>query len=430
MNLIHSRRVLTAFDLLYDLALALFLSWAFLHSTMFPQTLYDEFYTLPVLQTLLWQLPLILGWTALIEQFFAGRHPGALLLGCLTLAAGFLYYQCWFGTIGNGHMLIYPATLMIAAGVGRSFKGIARTALLTLSGWFLATVICSQNGVLPDLVFHGADHSLGFIYPTDCAARLLFLLLLILCLRGGQIGVGGFGVLILAAGLMQFLCGSATSFGCLLLLILGTAVHRSGAFGRLSEGVQNIFLLVASFIYPLLAILFLLLVCFARPVVYFLRYSLRVPSTFTSRIWLARKAFDNYPLTLSGAHLPIVGYGGSTTLPKNYFFLDNSFVDLLMEYGILLFVALMVLMTVVQIRLLERHLYYQMFLICVTAVSFFMEAHMMDLSYNVFLLMALGSLDSLVPHVPLARAQEEEEEPEEETDTEETHAAPDEYWEE
>jgi len=112
----------------------------------------------------------------------------------------------------------------------------------------------------------------------------------------------------------------------------------------------------------------------------------------SGRLSLGRLAFDRFEVKWFGQFVPMVGFGKNTVtqvVSPDYFFLDSSFVSILMCYGMVLFFVLVTTFFVTAFYAKKRNDYYLVLIISVVAVDCMVEHHMMELWYNPFLLLWL-----------------------------------------
>ncbi len=77
---------------------------------------------------------------------------------------------------------------------------------------------------------------------------------------------------------------------------------------------------------------------------------------------------------------------------SSYFYLDNSFINVLLRQGIVVFLIMMVIGTYMQYKACCQENYMMMYIMCIVALECMMEHHLMDLSYNVIFILALSDV--------------------------------------
>lgn len=104
------------------------------------------------------------------------------------------------------------------------------------------------------------------------------------------------------------------------------------------------------------------------------------PSTYTIRLWLNKTALMVYKPKLWGQYIY------QTTEDEGYFFIDSSYIKLLLQDGIILMAIFLTIATMVQLINLKRENYYLVFLGTITALSGIMESQMLSSAFSVILL--------------------------------------------
>ena len=110
--------------------------------------------------------------------------------------------------------------------------------------------------------------------------------------------------------------------------------------------------------------------------------------TIRSRFYLGQLGFEQFPVRWFGNHIPQIGLGGNEAAQPLYFVFDSSYIKTLLQYGALIFIVVIVLMTWTQYRLQKHHRYYVSFLLFLFALDSTMEFQLTNFVYNLFILLA------------------------------------------
>ena len=113
----------------------------------------------------------------------------------------------------------------------------------------------------------------------------------------------------------------------------------------------------------------------------------KLDGTLMARLKYGKMAFTDYGIKLFGQHIEMVGNGGSLELKGEYFFLDCSYVNILMTWGIVLLIVVLLLFGYACCKN-RKDLYFQ-YAIALIAVNCVIAHHMMDIAYNPFMLAVL-----------------------------------------
>ena len=110
----------------------------------------------------------------------------------------------------------------------------------------------------------------------------------------------------------------------------------------------------------------------------------KMDSTLLARFRLGKQAFEEYGLKLFGQKIPMNGNGGTVEWIEDYFFLDCSYVNILLTWGLILFLSVMILF-IYSCTKNRKDLYFQ-YAIAAIAVNSMIAHHLMDVAYNPFVL--------------------------------------------
>lgn len=121
-------------------------------------------------------------------------------------------------------------------------------------------------------------------------------------------------------------------------------------------------------------------------------WKLVINKLLNGRLELSKIAFDNYDIKLFGQYIPEVGSGASLEEKWDYFFIDDAYVRILMEYGIVLFIVTLVMMVVLARRFREKGQFLLVFALAIVSVHSIMEHHLLEVAYNPFLFMLFADI--------------------------------------
>lgn len=390
-------------DIVFFLAFAFCFSWEFINTTMFKKLFPDPFEErMEVYYHLAVVVILVCAVAAFLLEVNVKRSVVGAALSTALVTAGFLH---WKG--GGGKYGYFVLCVMVAGMTGRSFRALL-TICISIGTAIMAAAFCaSQAGIIEDLVYEGGRHSFGIVYCTDCAAHLLFLLLMYAMLRLEELGVVEYAAMVLVYMIMlmtkaqsDIVCG-----GLLLALIpvyrLVLRWKRGGgaAEGTLGGRVSKLLSRAAGALGTVSVFCFLL--CAAASFVVTLGFNRddqalrkKLPYSLIRRLEMNKEALRANPFPLLGAKIEEHGFGGRTkNLPgwDKYFFLDCSYIRLYVIGGVLLFLLILLFMTCVMLRCRAARRYGYLLVLAIVAASCLMEHHLMEYHYNIFPLMAFSS---------------------------------------
>ena len=92
----------------------------------------------------------------------------------------------------------------------------------------------------------------------------------------------------------------------------------------------------------------------------------------------------------------MTGWGGGRTVwAENYFYIDNSYVNILIRFGAVTFLTALAISSLPYARLRDSSGVVAV-LISAVAMASFVNEHLMGLSYNLFALMAFASSSDFI----------------------------------
>lgn len=372
-------------DLVYYFSFAYCFSWYFIRSTtMFGSIMtheqkvpYDSAAETAVLAMIL------CGAVSLLLQ----RSIGLAVLEAVLLVCGYLGWK-----EGGERFYLYVMCALIVGATGRSFRMILGIAMTLGSVIMVCAFAASQAGIIEDLIYSQVRHSFGIVYCTDCAAHVLFLMLIFLMPRIERMRPWYYAPLVFGVFYMYF-THAKTDIMCALLLIAGTLLYHLSVRWK-GRRIWRIPAAVLCFSFPVSAFLSIsaaLFVDTGDPGVCAVLDS--IDKSLIKRLEMSRRAFEENPVNVFGTKISEHGFGGTTsgfTGWEDYFFIDNSYIRLLMFGGISLFILLLLILTWAQLRCFACGKYGCVFLLGIVALTCIMEHHLIEYYYNVFPLMAFS----------------------------------------
>ena len=291
-------------------------------------------------------------------------------------------------------LLMIP--VLMAGTAGMDYRKALKVYTAAIGSFLAVTILCSFTGIIPNLVFVGGGRfrsSWGIAYPTDFAALVLFLVLMLwLVWEKMPDGLAVLSIL-LALWIAISITDSRTSaLSCLMFLMIILCRQLSCLEGlqkkrisRADKGIQ--LLLVFSFIL-FAAVFWGVLALFVRGV----QPAIAFDRVFSGRFAMTSEVLRDQGISALGSNYPQVGLGGTTIQARTYYFLDCSYAMLLIRYGWALSVITTVIWTGMGMRAYragDRKLLCAMTVIAFHAMS---EHHFLDAQYNVLLVLPFAEI--------------------------------------
>lgn len=367
---------------IYLIFFVIFIAYEFLNTTMFqlswPENMYENITSVLLILILL--------------RFLAMEQKG-LEEFALIFIIGIGFLLPWKSSLYNE---IYNCLLVILGAFRIDFRRICRLFLITIGSLLLVTVAAALTGHIENLVYNQADRGIrmafGVGYPTDFSAYVFYLCTGYCYLRKNKIKLIELTVI---AGLGVFVyvfCQARLNTLCILLLTAGFGYYRfrenraakkggeyemSGPFSMLLALMPSLCagaVLLGSWFYDADNNLFF-----------------RINDLLSNRLYYGKKGLDVYGLTVWGQNIPMQGSGGTTEEQLHYFFLDSSYMFVLLQYGAIVFGCVLFVLCIADFKARKRRDWAFLIAVSVVAVQCIVEHHMMAVQYNLFLCAVLAA---------------------------------------
>lgn len=294
--------------------------------------------------------------------------------------------------------LMWMAFAVAASAV--DFEKILKVYVVVTFTVLMAAVLASGLGVIPNLQYQseegrGIRNSFGSAYPTDFAAHIFFLMITVLYLSRRKFCWCYSFVCLVVAGMVYCFCNTRLDSICMILAALGYAVlywhQRSPKL--LKRKYQPVDSISRYGIYsmPVAAIIMFLLSGFYTSENKILDM---LNNWMSNRLSLGKRGLTEYPVTLFGQWVYMLGNGRTEKLPSagKYFFIDCSYLYVFMRYG-LIFLLIVLTVYVICCKKYRMNQYF-VFTIALIALNCMIAHHLIDLAYNPFALALLADDNS------------------------------------
>lgn len=288
-------------------------------------------------------------------------------------------------------LLIIP---FIFAAKDVNFKKIMRVYFITVLALLLVVNISALMGRIPNLVFwrNGKPRtSYGFTYPTLEAAHIFYFILAYTVFKKFKLNLIE-DIAIAVAGWFIISKADARLDGYLTFTLLFILIFRKPIFKLLNK--------INNFI-PAIAVVILIIgyIFLAR------NYNSINPNEFnlnnilSNRLYLTQQGLLRYPICLFGNHVQMQGFGGyaglamtqNSWMVRNYFYIDNVFVQILLINGLILFIIMLATFTYLAYREMKLKNYSFVIAIVFLTVAGLVEVFTIQISYNIFAVMVLAN---------------------------------------
>lgn len=308
--------------------------------------------------------------------------------------------------LSSGYFSPFLWVLLIVASKDVPFRKILQIYLLMNITIMGLAFIASLLGVIENLAYTNQDwnnlrYSFGCVYTTDFAAHIFFMLLAAFYLYQNKLRWYHYIGTCAIAGFIYYFCFAKLDTICILLMVLLFGGYHVLQWQSSKESVivpgiekdhQQVFVFKRTKAYLRWKRIWMKVALVSMPVLailmYFLSVSYRqdneflenINETITGRLALGKTGLEDYGISLFGQDVPMVGFGGSTTLEEEYFFIDSSYINILLRHGILFLIMIFIIYGVI----CYKHKKDTVLMLCIVllAISCFIDHHMLEEAYN------------------------------------------------
>lgn len=363
-------RSLTTAELLFDLSYGLYLIFALLSSTLYFKYYVGKPYHLIMLTSAL--LLVIREW---IKDEMQLRTIGFALLTILLMLL----------TIKNNHVFsIAMLFLFVFSARDTEPKRIAYLSLIITVAVFLFVLVSAKLGIIDNYLEFTSGRVrqyLGFSYSLFAPTVAFNILALLIWIRKEKMR---WITLLVLAGFQYWICkvtDSRLTLMCALLCIAGVALLK--LVPDILEKIKPFaFLVVTSYIW-----------CAVLSLIVTVQYTtkqhwmVQLNKLLGRRLYLGNESWKKYGVKWLGQQISWQGNGldiyGKNPKVK-YDYVDNLYQQFLQRSGILFFLLILVLFTVLMYRLYRRKEYYLMLILFVLAVHAMIDDLIYYLYFNTF----------------------------------------------
>lgn len=259
----------------------------------------------------------------------------------------------------------------------------------------LLTVFYSLIGVINNLVFFRGDiyrYSLGIDYSTDLSAYVFYLCLAYCYLNYRNMNWLKWITLIGIDIVMYLITNTRVDAFLIFMIIPVMLVASNPNKNKICKFIASSFWYL-NIILPYAFVLLTYYFTFNRP------WMARLDRVLSGRLTYGEEGFERYGITLFGRKIVEHGWGGAKGLhmmknnPFGYFYIDSSFVRLMIINGLIIGIVTFAILILISIRETIRHNYVLPAIIFLVVLSSLIDQHLLEITYDPFLL----SLLAIVP---------------------------------
>ena len=245
---------------------------------------------------------------------------------------------------------------------------------------FIATFLCSKLGLIQNMISyqHRWRNSLGFSY-VSFPAQLCFYFILVYIVYKKNISYKEILFLLILNIYIFIKTATSSPFYLAMLMIVYIFLKKITNLDLLSN---RIFRLFVPFIF-IIAPLILLWICYCAPSKLFFR----INSLTGNRLILSVNGLQNYGVHLGGQKIQFYTLDQFGHFSSNYNFIDSSYIQLMVIYGILYTILILILLTVTMFSILKMKNEVLIIAMVLIAVHSMFDPQMLVLWYSPFMLL-------------------------------------------
>lgn len=295
----------------------------------------------------------------------------------------------WKKTQINSVMIMFG---FILGAKGINFDKIVKYYFNTNFELLLLVSLYSLLGIIRNLVFFRGNiyrYSLGIDYSTDLSAYIFYLCLAYCYLNYQRMNwekwLGLLGV-----DFLMYLITNTRLDAFLTLLIIPVIAITSGQINtKIKRFIVSSFWYL-SIIFPYSFILLTYYFTFNNSLM------VKLNRLLSGRLTYGEQGFAKYGITLFGRKIIEHGWGGSKGLrmmennPFGYFYIDSSFVRILVINGLVIGTIGFAILIYISVRETIRHNYLLSALLFLVVLSSLVDQHLFEITYDPFLLAFLS----------------------------------------
>lgn len=367
-------------DFLYLTILALLLLLYSFYTTMF---------SIPWPTNYEWILLIITGAIVLLKVGYSDRYTGKQWAVCAVVTA--IFGLSWLSTDRIYIFLLFIPFFMIGA-VDIPYKKILKVCFWVNIYTLILAMLGSFTGCIENLMYVRLPYfrySFGMIYPTDFAARIVFLLLTAWVLYEKIPTVLMVSLSVIATIFIYYFCNARNGVVVLLLLSSGVIFERVTARYEKINFLYDFVGRIIEYLMPFLSV-----VMIALTLLYNENSSsiIDVNKVLNNRLLLGKNAISEYGLKLFGTAFDQIGSGRTTDYVPGYNFIDSSYILILVRYGIIVLLTILALYIFTVSKALKSNKRRLVIAMGIIAVHSLVEHHLTEINYNVFLLLPFSNL--------------------------------------
>lgn len=301
----------------------------------------------------------------------------------------------FFMTVGvviavhTGYTEPFMWILMLFGARNVPWEKILKIYLVISSAIVLLAFCASSLNIIENLQYirMGEDivrNSFGIVYTTDFASHIFSLMLVSFYLLKERLTILHYGIAVTVAGGVFWFCHTRLDVACMFILIIIFMIlgmRKPDRSLRVRYCKSNGISKICAWIMPIAALgMFVATKLYREGNAAFEM----LDQILSFRLSLGQEGLTRYDVTPFGQVVQMIGYGGGNEWIGEYFFVDCSYLYILLRYGMIF--LLFVLVVYVKCCKKFRKDYYFLAVIALVSLNCMIAHHLIELAYNPFAL--------------------------------------------
>lgn len=326
-----------------------------------------------------------IGLILLKSLFFTKYKKASPIFWILLLLLLFIIY---IHTHNNN--LIFIALLSLGA-VNVDTKLILKSHIIAQILAIIFTFFLVRHNVIMNLIYYRNNKmrpSFGFVYPTALSAVLFSIVISYVVLKKFTLNIWEYFLIICLIYFTLFVLDARLD-GYLMIMIIVSVFLYKKIINVISKLKKSICLVISLFF---ITLSFLLSYFFNDSSSFFSN----LDNIFNNRLSQSHIALTQYPLSLLGQNIQMQGLGGQQGLHQNftyYFYIDNSFIQILIIDGLILFLIVLFLIITFFIKWHQQRMYILELALLFVCIAAMMEDSLVSAASSIIFIIMMANND-------------------------------------
>lgn len=301
------------------------------------------------------------------------------------------------GLLGVASIIIYRASsyidliylvIFIIAAKNVDFKKIVQIFLYVKIIITILAMIACKLGLIEHIVYFRDGkyrYSFGSVYATDFAAGIFFSIVAYCYIKFEKLKIGDVIIFIGLGCFTDYYCDARVDSISIFMvaIICSYFIIRNKIINKDSLKINKIIRILLIIAVPISSISSIFITKAYSPSN---KLMVNLNKLLSDRLNLGKIGIDKYGFKLFGQSIRMVGNGGTNVKPTDYFFIDSSYLFIVLRYGIVILVFICILYMFFINKALKEGNIILPIIITFIAINSIVAHHFMDIAYNPFML--------------------------------------------